>query len=171
MEPQKPFILSYASTERLKMASIDVHYYVLIGSRVLAAWLSLKRIKTIYKQLQNLKDQKKAALVTAALSRLNKTAVFTTWPKGTIAFLDGHIGVCNTPIFYLIWENKVNNSSDYATLLTNKPHTEEFPSIDFELIAYLINDTNKYLSDNKVLFQLLDITLEGSMAHSSLLSF
>ena len=128
LKPQKPIILSCDSTEQLRMASIAVRYYESIGRVLAPDRLSPKWIEIIRKQLQNLKDQKNAAAVSAALANLNKTVVFTTWSKGVIAFLDGHIGVCNAPISYLICDIMILCIPTYFhnSLLTNHTH-KNFP--------------------------------------------
>ena len=102
---------------------------------------------------------------------MKKTSAFTTWSETTIAFLDGYIGVRNAPMLYLKREREVNDPLQYADLLPNKLYSDDFLSIDFELIAYLVFDDDEYISDNKVLFQLLSIALKGSLIHSSFSSF
>ena len=72
---------------------------------------------------------------------------------------------------YLICEKAVLQPFDYAAILTNIPYSKEFPSIDFELIVYLIHEHDKYSSDNKALFQLFGFALKVLMIHSSLSLF
>ena len=103
------------------MASIDVRYYELIGRVLTSDRLSLKQIGTIWKQLQNLKDQKKSAAVSAALPKWNKTAAFTTWSKVATAFLDGNTNVRNTPMFYLICY--IVYPKIIPQLIANKPYS------------------------------------------------
>lgn len=46
---------------------------------------------------------------------------------------------------YLVYKKVAIQLFEYANLLTNKLYSKEFPSIDFELIAYLVHGNDKYL--------------------------
>ena len=115
------------------MACIAVWYFESIGRHVLVVKSSPKWVKTIYKHLQNLKDQKNFTSIIVALPKLNKTAASTIWSGSTIAFLNGHNGVCNAPMSSLNQEKEVNKASDYVTLLLTNCPQQNFPVLTLNL--------------------------------------
>ena len=79
------------------------------------------------------------------------------------------MGERNCPIIYIIDEREANTSR--LALATNQPHSEEYVSVESELVKLLSWDHPLFKNDNKNVFNSMERALIGTPYASTIVRF
>ena len=126
-------------------------------------WKTLANFEIQWDALKELKKQDDPEV-----PKLEKGSIIK-WIESFKLHCSNIVGVQNCPIVYVIDEHKANTSR--PALATNQPHSEEYGSVESELVELLYWDHPIFKNDNNNVFDRMERALIGTPYASTIVRF
>lgn len=153
-------VLGAKSIKRLTAASHLLRFYAIIGRTVTAAnirWMNvIKSFDAEWTALQEKKDNDDPTVPT-----LTGTTVMK-WNESFVDNLHQCIGANNVPLAYVIRATQEVVPNEAPPLVPNQAHSEEFGSIEADMIARAPHTGPLYRRDNESLYFKLEVATRGT---------
>jgi hypothetical protein len=156
---QPPFIFGAKSQKRLLAACDMVRYYETIARELSASNMRWEPvIKNFSQQWKALKDRKDGEA--PEVPKITKTLSIIKWTEAFTDFLHRKIGVRMVPLAYVVREAVLPPAPQ--PLATNLPHSEQYGSVEGELIARASHAHPLFRDDNSAVYFLLEEATRGT---------
>ena len=146
-EQAAPLLLSAKSKKHIIVAAEAARFYSQVGRHLTPVNMNWKTLANFELQWDALKELKKQD--DPEVPKLEKGSIIK-WIKSFKLHCSNVAGVKNCPIVYVIDERKANTSR--PALATNQPHSEEYGSVESELVKLLSWDHPIFKNDNNNVF-------------------
>ena len=165
-EQAMPLLLSAKSKKHIIVAAEAARFYTQVGrpmTPVNINWKTLAIFELQWDALKELKNQDDPEL-----PNLEKGSIIKCIESFKL-HCSNVVGVRNFPIFYFIDKREANTSR--PALATNQPHSEEYGSVESELVKLLSWDHPIFKNDNNNVFDRIERALIGTPYASTIVRF
>ncbi|KAL3933286.1 MAG: hypothetical protein SGARI_003740 [Bacillariaceae sp.] len=166
--PTPPFVVSAKSLKRLTAASELVRYYETIGRGLTAAnidWVVIRDFDTQWKALKERKDSDPPEV-----PKITKQCPILPWTESFPEFCQRKLGSRTIPLSYVIRDD-VTVSATCPGIATGKPHSEEYGSVEAELVARASHTHSLYRDDNATVYHDLEVACRGTIYAATIKPF
>ena len=156
-EQAAPLPLSANSKKRIIVADEAARLYTQVGRPLTPVNMKRKKLANFELQWDALKELKNQD--DPEVPKLEKRSIIKCIESFKL-HCSNVVGVRNCPIVYVIDERKANTSR--PALATNQPHSEEYGSVESELVKLLSWDHLLFKNDNNNAFDRMERELIGT---------
>ena len=162
------YTVTAKSMIRLDGARMAVRYYEKVDRPLTAADISWPIVKSLVEHWMALMEKKKSDI--GQPPKLTKEKPIYKWLESLDQYLSDKIGARDAPLQYLTREN-VAVPAILPPRAAGQPYSEGYESIEEELVERLSHTNNLYKSDNNMLFQIVDRSVQGHEVSATIAPF
>ena len=159
--PLHGFVFGAKSLKRLKVAAEAIRYYTTVGRELTPTNMNHSNVlQTFDEEWKSLELRRKDD--TPTVPKINpKSNDITRWTESFSDFLHKVVGVRHIPLSYVIRESAVVGTA--PPLMNHKPYSEQYGSVQGELIARASHGHPLYRDDNEKVYGYLEEATRNTM--------